>query len=126
MAQLKFTSKIKKKKLKLLEIKSYILFRSKKGKYNHLQSVGADISIKAEFSHLPTNDITLYVLTNNLTKALIVYKYSGITNFRKMMSATTIPQGQEIFVLKAAVIDKEFVAIAVPGHSLMIIEAILK
>lgn len=56
------------------------------------QSLELDAPIQVEFSVLPSNELVLYVVTDNPTEPLLVYRYEGIAGFKLTVTGSTLPK----------------------------------
>lgn len=104
-----------------------VFFRSSAAAYVNIQSIAIELPTKIELSVVSTtNDLVLYVLTDSVTKPLVVYRYTGITKFKEFTTGVTIPRAQRLNVLKAKVLNKELISLISEGLGGMIIEAKVK
>lgn len=46
-----------------------------------------------------TQELVLYILTENLVRPLVVYKFAGIEGFRQFFVATTLPSSRSLSLL---------------------------
>lgn len=54
------------------------------------QNVDVNAPIQAEFAILPSNELVLYVITDDPSSPLIVYVYEGIFQFQRKIVTTTV------------------------------------
>lgn len=93
--------------------------------YSNYQKIYLKIPVQAEFSILPTNELILYVLTNNPIQSLIVYNYAGVSGFSEFVVSSTIPKGKHFAIIKINEHKKEMIAITTIDDVLLI-EAVMK
>ncbi|KAG5674647.1 hypothetical protein PVAND_004601 [Polypedilum vanderplanki] len=89
-----------------------------------LQRISLNIPIAVEFSRAPSDDLMLYILTKNPTKALNVFMYAGSSNFVETIGDTTIvSEASDLDVIQ---IDDNFEVVSiVSGNIVYIIQAVL-
>lgn len=71
----------------------FVLFRFDIEKFTHWQDITVEAPIQVEFLILPSQELILYILTDNPAKPLIVYMYQGLERFKlkhEMMSLSRI------------------------------------
>ena len=91
-----------------------------------MQSIEVDLPIQSELSVIgQSNELVLHVLTRSPVKSLVVYKYTGITEFTPFFaSSTAMPEGAK----RMSVIDSKVVkllSISIPASGYWVIEAIM-
>jgi hypothetical protein len=102
------------------------IYRSTGGDlFHHFQTIAVKIPIQAEFSVLPTQELMLYVVTNNPTQPIYVYQYAGAAGFKEFIHTSMIPRGQAMQVVQLAELQKEFVALTAKDE-VVLIEACMK
>lgn len=68
--------------------------------YQQLQIIQVKSPMQVQFTLLASDDILLYVLTNNPVQSVIVYQYSGVAGFKEFVTGSTIPKGKSMTVIK--------------------------
>lgn len=57
-----------------------------------MQVIELDAPLQVEFTVLPSNELVLYILTENPTAPFVVYMYNGISGFTEAIVGSTVPQ----------------------------------
>lgn len=71
-------------------------FDEKYGKFLKWQNIKVDAPTRTEFALLPSEELLLYVLTQNPVSQLIVYIYEGISGFNEKMIGSLVPNVQHM------------------------------
>lgn len=77
-------------------LKFFSRFDQDYGKFVRWQNIKVDAPTRAEFAVLPSEELSLYVLTQNPVSPLIVYIYEGIAGFNEKMISSLIPNVQNM------------------------------
>lgn len=102
------------------------IYRARAGhEFTHFQTINIKIPLKIQFSKLESNDLLMYVLTNNPSQSIIVYQYTGAAGFKEFISSSTIPRGKGISLVSMPEHHKDILAI-ITEKDVMFVEAILK
>ncbi|XP_044255131.1 uncharacterized protein LOC123005441 [Tribolium madens] len=88
------------------------------------QSLELDAPIQVEFSILPSNELVLYVVTDNPTQPLLVYRYEGIAGFKLALAASTLPKILYMNLFMGG--DNQHFIIAQSYDEINVIQAIFK
>lgn len=88
------------------------------------QSLELNAPIQVEFTRLPSEELVLYVVSDNPTQPLIVYRYEGVAGFREILKGSTLPKIKYINLFKS-VENKHFI-IAQGFKKVYVIEAVFK
>ncbi|XP_015834885.2 uncharacterized protein clos isoform X1 [Tribolium castaneum] len=88
------------------------------------QSLELDAPIQVEFSVLPSNELILYVVTDNPTQPLLVYRYEGIAGFKLALAGSTLPKILYMNLFMGG--DNQHFIIAQSYDEINVIQAIFK
>lgn len=97
---------------------------AEKGDYYQFQKISIKLPKQIEFSVLPSQELVLYVLTENPIQPFIVYRYAGVEGFKEFVLGSTLPKGHHFTVMTNQAYRKEFVVFNANGDAL-IIEGVL-
>ncbi|KAF5285037.1 hypothetical protein FQR65_LT02349 [Abscondita terminalis] len=99
-------------------------YDTNKQQYVKWQDIQINAPMQVLFAELPTQELVLYVSTNNPSQPLIVYQYEGISKFIVKIVATTIPHSS---LLKSFTTpDRKHFILAQNGNETRVIEAVFK
>ncbi|XP_063696003.1 uncharacterized protein LOC134827336 [Culicoides brevitarsis] len=102
------------------------IYRARKGaEFTHFQTISIKIPLKVVFSKLESNDLLMYVLTNNPSQSIIVYQYTGAAGFKEFIASSTLPRGKGIQMVRMPDEKREILAI-ITEKDVMFVEPILK
>lgn len=88
------------------------IYRSFNGSdFTAMQTINIRLPKEVKFTVLEvTNDILLFVLTQNPTQSVGIYQYSGVAGFKEFATSSTTPRGNSISVVKLPS-AKEYLAV---------------
>lgn len=109
----------------------YLLARSSNGTYDHMQTIALDVPVQVEITTVAASgELVLYALTESHLRPFVVYKYTGVTQFRAFFVAGTLPLGRQFRVLRQrpsmAANGTELIAVLGADQRVHVIESVLQ
>jgi hypothetical protein len=93
--------------------------------FSLVQTIQHKIPRKLQFSILPTQELILYALQENPTQPLIIYKYTGITYFKEVLTYSPLIANAVDFVPIQIYEETELLAVVQKPNQILVVEAVL-
>lgn len=98
---------------------------SQKGDLFLLHSIAVTSPSNIKFCQLPSDELVLYVMTENPATPFIVYNYRGLAGFKEWLVASTLPLIKDFFPVTDNNNDKHLVVMT-NHEKIMVLEALFK
>jgi hypothetical protein len=93
--------------------------------FSLVQTIQHKIPRKLQFSILPTQELILYALQDNPTQPLIIFKYTGITYFKEVLTYSPLIANAVDFVPIQIYEETELLAVVQKPNQILVVEAVM-
>lgn len=111
------------------------VYRSTDDTYEPVQAIDINQPLQAEIATVATSgELIIYALTKSLLRPFVVYKYTGVTQFRPFFEAATLPAGRRFTQLRRGAGDSsatrsarnnDLIAVLSTANAMNVIESVL-